>query len=381
MVVGSQRDLYGIAPSVGSTRWHLTLPASLTAQIAVSGDGSTIYAATSDDDIVAINTHGQVQWTAPLGSDTTIAPVVTNNSVVAITKSGIVRLLDASTGQVRWSYPLSSIAAPRRSAGTNISAAPLVTAGVIYTLSDNGTLTAFRANGSDNLPPSAALVSPVLNRAIAGAQIPYAIFVSDIGSGVNPSSVSLKADGATIPVVYDVDNGYITVRTVARSLGSPVPVAIPTLSSGLHALTLTVSDWRGNQLTKTWNFTVNDALNPPGSALPQSQSQSPTTTPPDASQQSGATPSATGGAADSGSGTGNSADPSAAGGGSGSGSSASPSSSGTTGARPTGSGGPGPVPGPVSGSGPVPSTPTGPGAGPVPPSGTGGTGFPPAPPI
>lgn len=376
VVVGSQRDLYGIAPSVGSTRWHLTLPASLTAQIAVSGDGSMIYAATSDDDIVAINTHGQVQWTAPLGSDTTIAPVVTNNSVVAITKSGIVRLLDASTGQVRWSYPLSSVAAPRRGRGTNISAAPLVTAGVIYTLSDNGTLTAFRANGSDNLPPSAALVSPVLNRAIAGAQIPYAIFVNDIGSGVNPSSVSLKADGATIPVVYDVDNGYITVRMVARSLGSPVPVAIATLSSGLHALTLTVSDWRGNQLTKTWNFTVNDALNPPGSALPQSQSP---TTPPDASQQSGATPSATGSVADSGSAAGSSADPSAAG--SGSGSSASPSSSGTTGARPTGSAGPGPVPGPVTGSGPVPSTPTGPGASPVAPSGTGGTGFPPAPPI
>ncbi len=382
VIVGSERDLYGIAPNVGSTRWHLTLPASLTAQIAVSGDGSMIYAATSDDNIVAINTHGQVQWTAPLGSATSIAPVVTNNSVVAITKSGIVRLLDANNGQVRWSYALYSVAPPRRSAGASISAIPLVTAGVLYTLSDNGTLTAFRANASDNLSPTAVLASPVLNRAIAGAQIPYAIFVNDIGSGISTSSVSLKVDGTVIPVVYDVNTGYITVQTVARSLGAPVPVALPTLSSGLHALTLVVADWRGNQLAKTWNFTVNDGLNAPGSALPPAS----TTPTPAGGPQSVSAPSTASGATDSGAapngGTGTSTGSGSSGdsnsGGS-TGSSGSSSSGPSTGARPTGSGGPGPVPSPATGSGPVPSTPSGPGASPVPPAGTGG--FPPAPPI
>ena len=373
VIVAAERDVYGVSPSTGSIRWHFLLPATLTAQVALSGDGSLIYAATSDDDIVAVDQHGHVQWTAPLGSATKIAPVVTNNTVVAVTNSGVVRVLDAATGAARYAYTLFSVGSPHQNAGTNVTAVPLVTAGAIYTLADNGTLTALRANAIDDLPPTADLIYPVQNKAVAGAQIRYAIFVNDIGSGIDPSSLAVKVDNASLPVVYDLNSGYITIRLAARGLGQPAPVALPTLSSGAHALTLSLADWRGNRLVKTWNFTVNDALNPVGSALPANQSSSGNA--PDASAQGatgsqGAQDTAPGGGVDSGTGS-NTAPGGSSGSGSGTGA--------TSGAQPTGSGGAGAVPTPSTAPGPVPSTPTGAGAVPAAPPGAGN--FPPPPPI
>ena len=70
----------------------------------------------------------------------------------------------------------------------------------------------------------------------------------DLGSGIDPTTVTLKLDGQT-----DKRSPYHAGQSAVYSI--PPGDA---LSEGLHQVTVTATDWRGNATTQTWSFTVND---------------------------------------------------------------------------------------------------------------------------
>jgi outer membrane protein assembly factor BamB len=273
VIVASGRDIFGLAPSVGAQKWDTTLNAEIAAPPALSTDNNTLYVPTSDGRLVAINTSGHILWSADVGGIVKAAPVYADGLVILALRSGTVTAVSvADKGRIEWTYSLHAIPPPRIVPITDngyVTAAPLVSAGAVYTLGNDGTLTAFKSNAVDNVPPVATLRTPSTTEAVAGAQIPYEIRVIDAGSGVNPSTVDLRIDGAKLPVSYSPHTDTIELNTSsAGMLVGSTPVRIDTIAAGDHTLTLKVADWRGNVLTKTWHFQVNTALNPPGSSPP-----------------------------------------------------------------------------------------------------------------
>jgi hypothetical protein len=91
--------------------------------------------------------------------------------------------------------------------------------------------------------------------------------ISDEGSGIDLSSLKFSLDGRSIPrfapgaeisgsegFLFELDNytlDYNTRETEGRSSA---------LRDGHHTATITVKDWKGNEMTKSWLFTVDDTI-------------------------------------------------------------------------------------------------------------------------
>jgi len=270
--VASDHDLYGLAPSVGQTKWHTTLAAAITAAPALSTDNDTLYAPTTDGNLVAVNTHGQILWTTAVDGVVKTSPVATTNAIIVATRGGVVEGVSPENGRILWSYSLRAMNPPIQVQETNnglITASPLVTQDAVYTLGNEGTLTAFKSGAVDEIAPTATLHYPSTKTKVAGAQIAYSIKLVDAGTGVDPSSITLMVDNAPLPISYSPESNLIAVKTTSAGLlFGTTPVRLSTLADGPHTLILKASDWRGNQLIQTWRFTVDSSLNPEGSSEP-----------------------------------------------------------------------------------------------------------------
>lgn len=258
--------------SNGSRRWIVQLPAAPVTAPAVDEDG-TSYVVTSDRSVYAVDIRGRGVWKrAPrLDFEVIANPVVSNKLLIVGTTQGGVYAFDTATGALKWNYiihPSSTFAAtiPQSS---DVVTSPIVVGNNVYVLTDDGTVTAFSNDVSDGLAPIVTIFEPKPGDSLSGRP-PFYISarVQDEGSGVNLSTLTIKLDDMLLPrrktsedlsdtpgFYYNPDNDSIDYATVENEGGSNYG-----LKDGHHTITISVKDWSGNLVNKSWSFFTDDSL-------------------------------------------------------------------------------------------------------------------------
>jgi outer membrane protein assembly factor BamB len=255
----------------GQKRWVITLNSNAVVPPAVDADGNT-YVVTDNKEIYAINSRGRGIWPRAATVDYVplAAPIYSDGLLIVPTANGGIYAFDATNGSLKWHYLISptSTNINRIPANVNVGASPVAVDGALYVLSDDGALTAFRHDAPDTLPPTVTELDPEPGEYLNG-RAPFHIGakISDEGSGIDLSSLKFNLDGRTIPrfapgaeisgaegFIFELENytlDYTTHETEGRSSA---------LRDGHHTATITVKDWKGNEMTKSWLFTIDDTI-------------------------------------------------------------------------------------------------------------------------
>ena len=275
LYVGAGDTLYALAAHGGAVRWATRLPA-LLANTPTVGDGS-VYVATEDRKVYALTTErGRRRWSADLAYSTSAPGLLAGSTLLIAAQHGVVHAFDTQTGLLKWQYVVgaSATATQVKYATTDINSAPAWADKTLYVLSDDGTLSAFRADAVDMVPPQAENVSPLPGSVIGGVRIPYYASLVDMGTGINPATVKLSIDNVPIALAkYDAGRSAVYVDLSNDTRGD----ANRPLPDGAHQMLLQAQDWKGNALSRTWGFTVDNRFDPPGT--PAASADDPNLTP------------------------------------------------------------------------------------------------------
>jgi len=255
----------------GQKRWTLPLTSNAVVPPAVDPDGNT-YVVTDNREIYAINPRGRGMWAKPAMVDYVplAAPTYSDGLLFVPTANGGIYAFDAATGELKWHYLLTptSTNINKIPAKVNVGASAVASNGVLYVLSDDGALTAFSHDAPDSLPPAITDLDPEQGEYLSG-RAPFHIGakIADEGSGIDLRTLKLNLDGRDIPkyapgeevsgkegFIFELDTytlDYTTHDTEGRSSA---------LRDGHHTATISVKDWKGNQVTKSWLFTIDDTV-------------------------------------------------------------------------------------------------------------------------
>lgn len=269
--LASGSTLINIRLVTGQNRWSIPLPSAVVVPPTVDAEGNA-YVVLDNKQIYSVNQRGRGVWARPATVDylPSASPVVADGMLLVPTASGGMYAFDQATGALKWHYLLSpsSTNVNRIPTRLSVSASPVVMNGSLYVLSDDGALTAFRHDAPDSLPPVVKVVEPEEGDYLNG-RAPFHITakISDEGSGVDLSSLVVKLDGRGLTrlqpgaeasgrdgYTFDIDTytlDYSTSETEGRSSA---------LSDGHHTATVSAKDWKGNQISKTWTFYIDDTI-------------------------------------------------------------------------------------------------------------------------
>lgn len=280
LYVPSGRQLFAIQPASGTTRWSSQLPEDiLAAPVATggivyvacrsgSGIGARLYAVKGN--------NGRAYWETPvdLPNAPTAAPVIAGDILYIAGNRGTLMAVSREDGKLLWQYRMefstnrpavtaANFQGNLPSTGTNAPArevtvaAPLsVSDGTLFVVSNDGTLSAFRPDAPDSTGPVASEQYPKAGSSVSGKP-PFvaALKLTDLGSGVDVSTIKGKLDGKEIETNYDPIKGWIYFAT--QSTGKLVD---PPLPNGRHTITFTARDFMGNETESTWSFVVDNNL-------------------------------------------------------------------------------------------------------------------------
>ena len=247
LYVAAGSTVYSLDPNNGGRRSTVKLPTDVLIPPTVSTD--SIYVITQSNDLYALTLAGHKRWSVTLDAAETAPPLLAGNLLLVATQPGVLSGYDAGNGKLVWRYVVQASATDSQPKypSTTVYAAPIVAAGTLYVVSDDGSLTAFRSDAPGNIGPQITEMVPEAGATVRGTGLTYGAFVIAEGSGINPASVSLRVDDETdVKAVYHAGQNavYDTPTTP--------------LKEGEHSITLRVADWRGNVTSETWSFTVND---------------------------------------------------------------------------------------------------------------------------
>jgi outer membrane protein assembly factor BamB len=256
----------------GVMRWVQNLNSDVSVTPAVSDDG--IFVVTNDGRVRSFDTRtGRPRWKVEpkLDFDVVAPPMVTGGTVVIGTTEGGVYAVDGASGEIKWTYRLmpSSNNTDTIGQAANIAAAPVISDGTVYVVSNDG-LSAFRSDATDSMAPIISDTEPDMGIVINGAPpIWFEAKIVDEGSGINPASVKISLDGVGIArrpegrenddkpgYKFDIHDNVLEYQTIAPTGASTV---VP-LAEGKHTVTVTASDWMGNVATRSWSFTVDNSI-------------------------------------------------------------------------------------------------------------------------
>jgi len=274
VVVANGPNLTSFLGRNGLVRWTRVLNEDIVASPAVSDDG--IFVVTADNRVMAFETRtGRPKWKSSpqLEFDVLAAPTLAGKALLVGTAQGGIYGLDTESGATKWTYVvLPSTVRPDSIVPYTNLASPLVVANkTLYALSDDGTVSAFRADAVDNSGPVITEREPEMGVVINGTPpLRFEATVLDEGSGVKPDSVRLLIDRngvARKPTTsrvandapgfsYDVLTGTLEYTTSEATAAGRVDQ----LADGRHTVTVTASDWRGNTASRSWSFTVDNSL-------------------------------------------------------------------------------------------------------------------------
>jgi len=275
--VVADRNVYVVASNAlqalqarsGRQLWARTLPDDIVTE-PVAGNGM-VYVLTRDGRVWAFDNTGKLLWNSkePVFTNQPVAPPTLAGNVLIIgTTRGGIYALDASNGAVLWKYLLqSSSSTPERPSFTDITATPVVANGTLYVVSDDGSLTTFRADAPDSIPPTITELEPARGVAISGQPpIRFRALISDDGSGIKTDTIQFLLDDKPVKYEFDLVKGEIsylwdTKEASASPAGQPAGAAtVKPLADGRHTVKVIAEDWRGNRTEYTWTFIVDNTL-------------------------------------------------------------------------------------------------------------------------
>jgi outer membrane protein assembly factor BamB len=272
VLVAAGNTLVGFRTNHGEQRLYVPLPTDACTPPAVDGRGN-IYIITADLKVYALDRSGRGLWrkAAEVDDEPIAQPIVANGVLLVGTSQGKLYAFDTATGATRWIYQFQPSAASASAIPefTNVGSSPVLVGGTLLVLTDDGSLTAFRHDLTDKMPPVISDIEPKLGAYINGRPpVKFAARITDDGCGLDPGSVTLKIDDQLVPRrppgdenddkpgfdFFTADNTleYYTVDTeTGRSNAFP---------DGHHTVTVSARDWMGNVGSKSWTFTVDDSI-------------------------------------------------------------------------------------------------------------------------
>jgi len=239
--------VYGLDPNNGGRRSVIKLPTSVLIPPTVSGD--SVYVITQSNALYALTLAGRARWHITLDAAETAPPLLAGNLLLVATQPGVLSGYDTAAGKLLWRYAVQASATDSQPKypSTTVYAAPIVAAGTLFVVSDDGSLTAFRTDAPGNIAPQFTQLFPESGATVRADGLTYGALVVDEGSGINPATVSLKVDDeADAKAAYHAGQ-----NAVYNTPATP-------LKEGEHKITLKAGDWRGNVTTQTWSFNVSD---------------------------------------------------------------------------------------------------------------------------
>ena len=225
LVVGSEdQNVYGVDQATGETRWQYTLgDGNGTIQTPAIADGA-VYVGTFGGDqnaFVGLDLQtGAERWRLEGTSGEGFhAAGAADGSVFVPSDAGMLRALDAASGEVRWTYTSTDM----------MKAAPTIVDGVVYAAGDDGIVLAIDAtSGAEHwrLPLDGPIgFGPVL--------VDGHLYVgTGFGNFYAIGSASELAPGATPSLPVITPSGVMQATPDARATGTPIaPGSAPPLSA------------------------------------------------------------------------------------------------------------------------------------------------------
>ena len=242
--------IHRLDPSNGAQRTPIKLPTNVLLPPTISSDA--IYVITQSNILYAL-AGGRERWRVTLDAAASAPPLLTGNLLLVATQAGVLSGYDTGSGKLQWRYVMQASATDSqpKSNSTEINAAPIVAGGTLYVVSDDGTLSAFRPDATDDIGPQLTQLVPESGTTVPSADLVYGAFLVDDGSGVNPATVSLQLDSQT--------DGKAQYHAGQNAIYN---TPVTPLKEGPHQITVKATDWRGNATTQTWRFTVSDHPTP-----------------------------------------------------------------------------------------------------------------------
>jgi outer membrane protein assembly factor BamB len=254
-ITGAGRDLYALAERRGNQKWTTRFADNITTPVAVSP--SMLYLATAENRAYGVSDRGRVQWGVDLPYPSITPPLVVGSNVVFSCGKGALVVVDGETGKTLWQYVVQPVTPAKKKAlpYTNVAAAPIFADNALFVLSDDGTIGAYKSSAPDNIGPIFTKFAPEAGSAVNGKDIAYGMSIVDEGSGIKPDSLVMTVDGKTVPTAKYVPS----VNGLKVDLPADVSdTTFTTLSDGLHQVTVSATDWRGNTSKVAYAFTVDN---------------------------------------------------------------------------------------------------------------------------
>ena len=245
LLVTAGDTVHTLDPGTGRQRASITLPTNVLIPPTVTSDAT--YIITQSSVLYALGAGGRQLWKTTLEAAPTAPPLLTGNLLIVTTQPGVVSAYNTAGGSLAWRYVMQATATDSqpKAVSANVFAAPIVAAGTLYVVSDDGTLSAFRHDAPDTIGPDIVQLAPSEKATVPTDNLTYGALIVDEGSGINPATVTLTLDDKADPLaVFHSDSNAI------------YNTATTPLTEGDHQITVKATDWRGNTTSRNWHFTV-----------------------------------------------------------------------------------------------------------------------------
>ncbi len=262
--------LVAIQPTSGSIRWTQTFPGEILAP-PVASDGNVFItcrdSASQEFRMYALrSSNHRTAWASPavLPAPPAAAATIVGDVIYVPTKRGIVVALSKTDGKTLWTYrsqPSASRANATLLNDATITSPIAAANGALYMPTDDGSLSVFRPDAPDTTPPILSARYPISAQSIFGG--PGMVItgtVTDPGSGLDTDSLKMAIDGIEVTTGY---NESLNIAYYQRPRSGKQVDNNASLANGRHTVTLTAKDFKGNTLTETWSFVVDNNLKPP----------------------------------------------------------------------------------------------------------------------
>ena len=274
LLVPSGQILYAYSPGTGSQRWSYECPQEIMATpIVIEG---IIYLIYKDDrglgaSMVALNSRNRKPiWPEPISLPyyPTAAPTIAGGTIYIPALRNLILAINREDGKMLWEYhitPSSTRTLTQPLTETKVSSPISISNGTLYAVSDDGTLSAFRADSPDTTGPVVSKQYPTVGSTVSGKS-PFLLSATldDFGSGIDADSITVRLDQET-STNFIYDRGTRQIFYVRRSAGGLIERP---LANGPHTAMITVKDWKGNLTEEKWAFIVDNSLEPRPLRLP-----------------------------------------------------------------------------------------------------------------
>ena len=239
--------IYRLDPSNAARRGPIKLPTNVLLPPTISSD--SVYVITQSNVLYALSSAGRERWKATLEAAATAPPLLAGSLLIVPTQPGVLSGYDSGSGKLEWRYVVQASATDSQPKypDASVNAAPIVADGSLYVVSDDGSLSAFRADAPDDIAPQLTQLVPEAGAVVRSAGLTYGALIVDDGTGINPTTVSVQVDGQADPQAHY----HAGQNAVYNTPTTP-------LTEGQHRITVKAADWRGNAVSQTWSFTVQD---------------------------------------------------------------------------------------------------------------------------